>query len=322
MRRRDVLALVGATTLRPLAVLAQQKATPVIGWLTGTSFGPNPTAGPIHQGLSDVGYIEGQNLAAEYRAADGDYDRLPALAADLVSRKVDLIIAIGGPGPVLAAKRATSTIPILFVGVGDPLALGLVGSLARPDGNITGFSVVNTELMPKRLELLFELVPHARVIALLVNPNNPLSKTRIADMQDAARVKNVELQVLRASNENEIDAAFETLHADALILGADPFLSSRRVQIAALALRHAVPTVDQERWFVEAGGLISYGARAESIARQAGVYAGRILNGEKPADLPVQQPTVFELVINLKTAKALGLTVPQSLLARADEVIE
>ena len=176
--------------------------------------------------------------------------------------------------------------------------------------------------MPKRLELLFELVPHARVIALLVNPSNPFSKTRIADVQDAARVKGVELQVLQASNENEIDAAFETLHADALILGADPFLSSRSVQIAALALRHAVPTLDQSRFFVEAGGLISYGLRWESIGRPAGVYAGRILKGEKPADLPVQQPTVFELVINLKTAKALGLTVPQSLLARADEVVE
>jgi putative ABC transport system substrate-binding protein len=326
VRRRELLSLVAGAVAWPLAARAQQK-TPVIGFLsmtesTGT---PGPFSTALREGLGETGFVEGRNVTFEHRWAEGNYDRLPALAADLVARKVDAIVAVGGPGPALAAKRATATIPIVFAGVGDPLVLGLVASLARPGGNLTGFSVTTTELMPKRFELLFDLVPRARVIALLINPKNEFSQTWIGSVQEAARAKGVELPILKAATETEIDAAFATFaerHADALLLGADPFLSSRRAQIVALASRHAIPVLDQSREFAEGGGLISYGAGIVATGRQVGVYTGRILKGEKPADLPVQQPTKFELVINLKTAKALGLTVPQSLLARADEVIE
>jgi putative ABC transport system substrate-binding protein len=327
VRRRDLLGLLGGAALAvPLAARAQQ-AMPVIGFLSmiGSSDSPGAFLAAFRGGLGETGFVEGRNVTFEYRWPKGRYDRLPDMAADLVARKVDTIVAVGGPGPALVAKRATATIPIVFAGVGDPLVLGLVASLARPGGNLTGFSVTTTELMPKRFELLFDLVPQARAVALLVNPNNEFSHTWIGSVQEAARVKGVELPILKAGTEGEIDAAFAALaerHADAVLLGADPFLSGQREQIVALASRHAVPVLDQSREFATAGGLISYGAGIVATGRQVGIYTGRILKGEKPADLPVQQPTRFELVINLKTAKALGLTVPPSLLARADEVIE
>ena len=246
------------------------------------------------------------------------------MAADLVGRKVDVIVAGGGVA-VLAPKNVTSTIPIVFFAVGDPVQDGFVASLARPGGNLTGFSILGRELTPKRLELLSELVPQARVIALLVNPNNPIAEPMIPDVQEAAGVKGVQLQILKASTEGEIDAAFASLvppQAGALLVGSDPFFFSRREHLVALASRHMLPAIYFAREFAAAGGLISYGANITALYRQAGIYAGRILKGEKPADLPVQQPTRFELVINLKTAQALGLTVPPSILARATEVIE
>jgi putative tryptophan/tyrosine transport system substrate-binding protein len=276
----------------------------------------------------EAGFVEGRNIAFEYRWAEGHYDRLPALAAELVSRNIDLIMTNGGTPPALAAKSATSTIPIVFTHVSDPVGMGLVASLARPGGNLTGFANITTELMPKRLELLSELVPQARVIALLVNPNNAYTGPMISVVQEAARVKGLQLPILKAGTEGEIDAAFATLvqlHADGLVVGAEPFFYSRREQLVALASRHAVSTIYDGREYATSGRLISYGpslAILTDMDRQAGVYAGRILKGEKPADLPVQQPTTFELVINLKTAKSLGLTIPPPILARADEVIE
>ena len=319
MRRRDfIVFLAGAMAAWPLAARAQQKAMPVIGVLNTGSPGPSsaPFMAAFRQGLSEAGYVEGQNLAIEYRWAEGHYDRLPALAADLVGRKVDLIMATSPPA-ALAAKSATSTIPIVFRGGADPVGDGLVASLARPGGNLTGVSVLATEVTAKRLELLSELVPRAGVIALLVNPNNSSAERVIQEVQQAARAKGVQLSILKASSESEIDAAFASLselHAGALLVGADPFLSSRREQLVALASRHAVPSIYAWREFAASGGLISYGASLTSAFRLLGTYAGKVLKGAKPADLPVQQPTTFELVINLKTAKALGLTVPQSML--------
>ena len=325
MRRRNFMMVLAGAAAYPLLAGAQQKAMPVIGFLSGASPGPAaPYVAAFRQGLSETGYVEGQNVAIEYRWAEGHYDRLPALAADLVGRKVDVIATSGGIPPALAAKNATSTIPIVFVG-GDPIADGLVASLARPGGNLTGMVFMTVELMPKRLELLSELVPQAGVIALLVNPNNPVPEPLMRDVQEAARAKGVQLHILKASTESEIDAAFASLvqlHADGFILGPDPFLNSRREQIITLAARHAVPAIYDFRENAAAGGLISYGPSLTGTWRQVGIYAGRILKGAKPADLPVQQPTTFELVVNLKTAKALGLTVPPSMLARADEVIE
>jgi putative tryptophan/tyrosine transport system substrate-binding protein len=322
-RRELVLLLAGAMTA-PHTLRAQQKAMPVIGYLNFASPGPRAAVtAAFLQGLGETGYVEGQNLAIEYRWAEGRYDRLPALAADLVGRKVDVIVA-GGPA-VLAAKGATSTIPIVFFGGGDPVGDGLVASLARPGGNLTGFSIFVTELMLKRLELLSELVPQAGVIALLVNPNSAVAERQTRDLQEAARAKGVQLIILKAGTESEIDTAFATLvewHAGALILPSDAYLNSRREQIVALAARHAVPAMYDWREWPAAGGLISYGMSLPAAYRLVGVYAGKILKGAKPADLPVQQPTTFELVVNLKTAKALGLTVPQLLLATADEVIE
>jgi putative ABC transport system substrate-binding protein len=325
MRRRNLLAVLAGAAAYPLLAGAQQKAMPVIGYLNSASPGPAaPYLAAFRRGLSETGYVEGQNLAIEYRWAEGSYDRLPALAADLVGRKVDLITTSGGIPPARAAKNATSTIPIVFVG-GDPIADGLITSLARPGGNLTGMVFMTAELLPKLLELLSELVPQAGVIALLVNPNNPIPEPVMRDVQEAARVKGLQLQILKASTESEIDAAFATLvqlHAGAFILGPDPFLNSRREQIVALAARHAVPAIYDFRENATAGGLISYGPSLPGTWRQVGIYAGRILKGDKPADLPVQQPTTFELVVNLNTAKTLGLTVPPSILARADEVIE
>jgi len=329
MRRRELVLLVGAAmATAPPSLVAQQKAMPVIGWLQPFSPPANPgdlVRGPIHQGLSDTGFVEGQNMVSEYRWAEGHYDRLPALAADLVSRKVDLIITSGGAPPALAAKNATSTTPIVFVAVADPIGAGLVGSLARPGGNLTGFSNLTIELTPKRLELLCELVPRATVIALLVNPDNKMTEPYIGAMQEAARVKGIQLAILRAVTEAEIDTAFASLgqlQAGGLIVAADAFFVSRHEQLVALASRYAVPATYEGRMFTTIGGLISYGIDNVAVARQAGVYVGRILKGAKPADLPVRHPTKFELVVNLKTAKALGLTIPPSILARADEVIE
>jgi putative ABC transport system substrate-binding protein len=327
MRRRDLFALLGGAAVPwPLAARAQQKAMPVIGFLNSTSPAPTaPLVAAFVQGLSETGYIEGQKLTIEYRWAEGRYDRLPALAADLVDRKVDLIATGGGIPSIRAAKNATSTIPIVFQVGTDPVAEGLVANLARPGGNLTGVSFLIVELMPKRLELLSELVPQARALALLVNPDNSNAKSIIRDIQEAARAKGMQIHILKAGTESEIDAAFASLvelHADALVVGADPFLTDRREQVVALASYHAVPAIYTVGEFAAAGGLISYGASLTSVFRQVGIYAGKILKGAKPADLPVQQPTKFELVINPKTAKALGLTVPQALLARADEVIE
>jgi putative tryptophan/tyrosine transport system substrate-binding protein len=325
MRRRELMLLLGGMMTAARALRAQQKAMPVVGYLGNISLsGAAPYLAGFQQGLSEAGYVDGQNLAIEYRWAEGSYDRLPALAADLVARKVDVIVTSATPG-IAAAKGATSTIPIVFFGGGDLVAAGLVASLARPGGNLTGISIFSRELNPKRLDLLSELVPEAKVIALLVNPNNSGVEPTIRDVQEAARAKGVQLHTLKASTESEIDAAFVTLvqlHVGALVVGSDPFFNSRREQLVALAARHAFPAIYEWREFAEAGGLTAYGPSLTGTWRQVGFYVGRILAGAKPADLPIQQPTTFELVINLKTAKALGLTVPPSILARADEVIE
>jgi putative tryptophan/tyrosine transport system substrate-binding protein len=326
MRRREFISLLsGAAAAWPFAVRAQQPAVPVIGLLGG--FAPGfyaPYVAAFRGGLSETGYVEGQNLAIEYRWAEGNYDRLPALAGDLVGRKVDVIATFNGPVPARAAKNATATIPIVFV-TGDAIGDGLVASLARPGGNLTGVSILAVELTPKRLEMLSELVPQARVIALLVNPNNPQTEGVIRDVQEAVRAKGIQLPILKASTESEIAAAFASLvqlQAGALVVGSDPFFNSRREQLVVLASRHAIPASYEWREFAESGGLISYGTSLTGIYRLAGIYAGKILKGAKPADLPVQQPTKFELVINLNTVKALGLTIPRSLLVQADEVIE
>jgi putative ABC transport system substrate-binding protein len=322
VRRREVIALLGsAAALWPCALRAQQKAMPVIGYLSSGSPGPNVPSAAFRQGLNETGYVEGQNLAIEYRLAEGHYDRLPALAADLVGRKVDLIMAFGGP-PTLAAKSATSTIPVVFTIGTDPVEQGVVASFARPGGNLTGIAFLVVELAAKRFELLAELVPQAQAIALLVNPDSEGAERQMRDLQQAARAKARQLTILRATSPDEIEAAFTHLHAGALIVAADPLFLIRREQIVALASRYAIPSIYVWPEFTRSGGLISYGPSPAFISRQAGVYVGKILSGAKPADLPVEQPTRFEMVINMKAAKALGLTVPQSLLARADEVIE
>ena len=326
MRRRELLLLVGGAVTAPHALRAQQKAMPVIGVLSSTTPGSSAAnMAAFLQGLAETGYVEGQNAAIEYRWAEGRYDRLPALAAELVKRRVDVIVTQGGIPPTRAAKSATSTIPIVFAVGTDPVGDGLVASLARPGGNLTGVTFMMTKLNPKRLELLSELVLQADMIALLVNPSNESAEPQMRDVQEAARAKGVRLRILKASTEGEIDAAFATfvqLHASALLVGADPFFFSRRENLVALAARFAVPAIYENREYVAAGGLISYGTSLEAVNRQVGGYAGRILKGAKPADLPVQQPTTFELDVNLKTAKELGLAMPPSILARADEVIE
>ena len=323
MQRIGLAVVLAVSLLAPLAVNAQQKLMPLIGYLHFGSPGPfEYQIAAFRQGLSETGFVEGQNVAIEYRWAEGRYDHLPALAAGLVASRVDVIVAIGPPS-ARAAKRATSTTPIVFAVGADPVADGLVANLARPGGNLTGISLLAVDLTPKRLELLSELVPRAKVIALLVNPNN--ANPWIADIQKAAQVKGVQLHLLKASTEGEIDAAFATLvqvHADALVIGDDVFFTSRREQLVALASRHAVPTIERWHEFATSGGLASYGPSLAAANRQVGTYAGKILRGAKPGDLPVEQSTKFELVINLKTAKALGLTIPQSLLVRADEIIQ
>jgi putative tryptophan/tyrosine transport system substrate-binding protein len=327
VRRRDFIALIGGASLTwPLSARAQQSAMPVVGFLGGGS--PETDAfrmRALRQGLGEAGYVEGRNMVIEYRGAEGQYDRFPALAADLVRRQVDVIAAFGGTGSVLAAKVATSSIPITFVTAVDPVEFGLVTSLNRPGGNLTGVTILSVEVGAKLFELLHELVPRATVAALLVNPTSPLTETLSTNARAAARTLGLELHVLNASSERDFDTVFATgvqLRAGAFVIGPDTFFTNSSAQLAALALRHAVPAIYAAREFAEAGGLISYGPSIRDADRLTGIYAGRILKGEKPADLPVQQVTKVELIINLKTAKALGLDVPPSLLARADEVIE
>jgi putative ABC transport system substrate-binding protein len=326
MKRREFITLLGgAAVALPLAAHAQQAATPVIGFLHSSS--PEPyRLRAFRQGLKDAGFIEGENVAIEYRWADSQIDRLPALAAELVQRRVAVIAASGGMPSILAAKAATTTIPIVFAIAEDPVRLGLVASLARPSGNLTGINFFGTELAAKRLELLRELVPGAIRIAVLVDPTNATNtETTVGGVEAAARAKGLQIQVLNASNSREVDAAFAMLASerpDALLVGSTAFLADRRVQLAQLAARHAVPAIYVDRQFAEVGGLMSYGASLGDAFRQVGVYAGRILKGAKPADLPVVQSSKFELVINASTARMLGLTLPDKLLATADEVIE
>jgi putative tryptophan/tyrosine transport system substrate-binding protein len=316
----------GAAVVWPLGTRAQQPAMPLIGWLSARS--PAEAASVLQafrQGLGQVGYFEGKNVTIEYRWAEGRYDRLPALAAELVSRQVTVIAATGGEPSPLAAKAATTTIPIVCTLGGDPVETGLVASLNRPGGNITGTTVMTLEMASKRVDLLHQVAPTATAVAMLINPKFSPASAEAREVQNAARSLGIEINLLNASTESEIDAAFATIveqRNGALIIGTDPFLLGQRDQLVRLASRHGVPTIYFTREFVDAGGLVSYGPSITNGYRQAGTYVGLILNGEKSSDLPVLQPTHFVLFINLKTAKALGLELPPTLLALADEVIE
>jgi putative tryptophan/tyrosine transport system substrate-binding protein len=326
MRRREFMTVLGGAAVWPLVGRAQQPAVPLIGFVSGGS--PDTFAylvSAFRQGLNETGYVEGRNVAIEFRWAEGQYDRLPSFLVDLVQRQVSVLAATTTPG-ALAAKAATNLIPIVFATDADPVQLGLVASLSRPGGNVTGVTQLNVEVGPKRVELVHELIPSARAIALLVNPANRLTQQVINDSQATARALGLQLHTLEARNESDFDGALKAavvMHADALVIAsADPLFGSRAEQLAALALRHRLPAVQQFRRFAAAGGLASYGGNFVDSYRQLGIYAGRILKGEKPADLPVQQSTKLELIINLKTAKELGIEVPQAVLARVDEVIE
>ena len=326
MRRREFISLLGGAAANwPLAARAQQPAMPVVGFLGAGSPGPFvPQTAVFRQGLAEAGYVEGHNVAIEYRWAEGQYDQLPALAAEFVRRQVAVIVAFPIPAAV-AAKAATTAIPIVFNVAGDPVKLGLVGSLARPGGNATGVNSFLAELGAKLLGLLRELLPTATLVGLLVNPTNENIEGVTKDVVAAAATLGVQIDIVRASDSREIEAAFATLvrnKVNALLIGSDVFFSSRRVQLATLTARHAIPAMSNVREFAEVGGLMSYGTDLTEVFRQFGVYTGRILKGAKPADLPVVQSTKFQFVINLPTARALGLEVPPTLLARADEVIE
>ena len=322
--RRELLAALGGAAAWPLAARAQQPTMPVVGFANAGSSDP-PLAAAFRKGLNEAGYFEGQNVTVEYHWLEGQFDRLPALMADLVRRRVDVIATPAGNYAAQVAKAATTTIPIVF-GVGeDPVKLDLVASLARPGGNLTGINFFASELDAKRLQLLHELVPKAVRIAVLVNPANPATESAQRDMPDAARALGLQIQVLKASTKSEIEAAFATLvrdRADALHVAGDTFFTSRRVQFATLAASYRIPAIYPSREAVEAGGLMGYSADRVDMWRQVGAYTGQILKGANPVDLPVVQPTKFELVINMQTARALGLDVPPTLLARADEVIE
>jgi len=324
MRRRDfVIVLLGGAVFSSREGRTQQR---LIGFLSaGSADAYAPFVAAFRSALNEAGYVEGRNLAIEYRWAEGHYDRLPELAADLVRSKPEVIVTSGGDIVIGAAKAAAAEIPIVFTSGGDPVARGFVAGLARPGGNMTGVSLLVIELVAKRLEFVQELVPDAAGVAGLVNPKNSNAGRNVAALQEAARAKGVQLHVVEASSEGDFETAFASLaslQAGALVVGADPFFNTRRSQIVALAARHSVPAIYEWREFVDAGGLISYGPSLTGVYRQIGTYVGRILSGEKPADLPVVQPTLFDLVVNLKTAKTLGLAVPPVILARADEVVE
>jgi len=325
-RREFATLLGGAAAAWPLVARAQQAVVPVIGYLGAQSpaaFASRVTA--FRQGLGETGYVEGRNVAIEFRWAEGQHDRLPALAAELVARRVAVIVAPGGAPAAIAAKSVTTTIPIVFEMGADPIAMGLVTSLNRPGGNLTGVSSLNVEVTPKRLEILREAIPTATVVAVLLNPTSPTADSQLRNLQEAARALGLQLHVLHASSARDFDAVFATLlqlRASGLVVASDTFFATHSEQLAALTVRHALPAIHQSRDFALAGGLMSYGGSFVESHRQAGVYTGRVLKGDKPADLPVQQVTKVELLINLKTAKALGVTFPLALSGRADQVIE
>jgi putative ABC transport system substrate-binding protein len=325
-RRAFLCGLALGTLAAPLNARAQRSALPIVGFLCSASSEPyRPFVSAFREGLKDAGYVDGANVVIEFRWAEGLYERLPTQAADLVGRRVAVIVAAGGNAPALAAKSATATVPIVFLSGGDPIKAGLVASLNRPGGNVTGVNLIFTELVPKRLELLHELVPKAARIAALVNPNYPDVDLQRRELQEAAGTIGRPIRVVDAGTERDIDTALATLgrqRTEALLVANDPFFLGRRDQIVRLAARHAIPTIYSESEYVEGGGLMSYGPSLTEAFRQGGIYTAKILDGAKPADLPVLRPTKFEFAINLKTAKALGLTLTQSLLLRADQVIE